>query len=86
MIVVVDDGESLPSLQQRYDTTHEEQPHTPAWSPESTARTLTNRACVEAVIDQTLQVLGHADLPHELKVLRQDFGKKKNGSFPTLYL
>jgi hypothetical protein len=57
----------LPSLKKRDDTAQEKEPHTPAGSPESTSRALSNRACVEAVVDQMLQVLGHANLPHELE-------------------
>mmetsp|Transcript_39887 Transcript_39887/g.113149 ORF Transcript_39887/g.113149 Transcript_39887/m.113149 type:complete len:527 (-) Transcript_39887:833-2413(-) len=54
-----------PALQQGDDATQEEDPHAPHWSPEATAGPLTNRAGVEAVVDQVLQVLAHANLPHE---------------------
>ena len=58
---------NVPSLQQRDDATHEEQPNAPARSPEAATRTFAHRAGVEAVVDEVLEVLGHAHLPHELR-------------------
>lgn len=37
-----------PPLQQWSDAPHEEQPHSPAWSPEATAWTLANRTLTKA--------------------------------------
>mmetsp|Transcript_26458 Transcript_26458/g.83860 ORF Transcript_26458/g.83860 Transcript_26458/m.83860 type:complete len:710 (-) Transcript_26458:29-2158(-) len=54
-----------PTLQQRHDPTEEEEPHTPAWRPEATPRPLAHWTGVEAVVDQVLQVLAHAHLPHQ---------------------
>mmetsp|Transcript_14739 Transcript_14739/g.38930 ORF Transcript_14739/g.38930 Transcript_14739/m.38930 type:complete len:664 (+) Transcript_14739:435-2426(+) len=54
-----------PTLQQRHNTAEEEEPHTPAWCPEATAGALADGARVESVVDQVLQVLAHADLPHQ---------------------
>mmetsp|Transcript_33281 Transcript_33281/g.109100 ORF Transcript_33281/g.109100 Transcript_33281/m.109100 type:complete len:1053 (+) Transcript_33281:4096-7254(+) len=54
-----------PTLQKRHDATEEEEPHAPAWCPEATARPLADWARVESVVDQVLQVLAHADLPHQ---------------------
>jgi len=34
---------SQPALQQGGDSSHEEQPHTPAWSPEAATRTFPHR-------------------------------------------
>jgi hypothetical protein len=56
----------LPSLEKRHNSTHEEQPYTPTWSPESTTRSLSNRTCDEPVVDQVFEVLRHAHLSHEL--------------------
>lgn len=55
-----------PSLEQRNDTTHEEQPDAPPGCPEADTRALSDRSSVEAVVDEMLQVLRHTDLPHEL--------------------
>jgi hypothetical protein len=44
-------GFNEPSLEKRNNSTHEEQPDTPAWSPEPTSGALANRACVEPVVD-----------------------------------
>lgn len=46
-----------PAFQQRNNATKEEQPDTPHWRPETYSRSLTHRACVEAVVYQMLQVL-----------------------------
>lgn len=55
-----------PSLQQWGDAAHEEQPHTPTRRPETAAGALAHRPGVESVVDQVLQVLAHANLPHQL--------------------
>mmetsp|Transcript_66756 Transcript_66756/g.127143 ORF Transcript_66756/g.127143 Transcript_66756/m.127143 type:complete len:244 (-) Transcript_66756:1454-2185(-) len=54
-----------PSLKQRHHTSQEEEPDTPAWGPEPTAWTLADRTGVEPVVDQMLQILAHAHLPHQ---------------------
>jgi hypothetical protein len=56
---------SEPPFQKRHDSAQEEQPHTPAWSPKAAARAFTHRASVEAVVNEMLQVLAHAHLPHK---------------------
>jgi len=55
-----------PSFEKRDNSTHEEQPDTPTGSPEPTTWAFTDRAGVETIIDQVLEVLRHAYLPHEL--------------------
>ena len=55
-----------PALQQRNDTAHEEQPDSPSRGPETTARSLTNGARVESVVNQMLQVLARTNLVHQL--------------------
>jgi hypothetical protein len=55
-----------PSFQKRDYTAHEEEPHAPAWCPETVTRTFTNGAGIEAVVNQMLQVLGHSHLSHQL--------------------
>ena len=45
---------------------HEEQPDAPTRSPEPTTRSLSDRARIEPMADQMLEVLRHAHLPHEL--------------------
>jgi hypothetical protein len=52
----------LTSLQKGHNYTHEEQPDTPTRSLEPTA----DRARIEPIVDQMLEVLRHAHLPHEL--------------------
>mmetsp|Transcript_889 Transcript_889/g.2132 ORF Transcript_889/g.2132 Transcript_889/m.2132 type:complete len:706 (-) Transcript_889:1206-3323(-) len=54
-----------PALEQWHDATQEEEPHAPARRPETTPRPLADGPGVEAVVDQVLQVLAHAHLPHE---------------------
>jgi hypothetical protein len=56
----------LPSLQKGHDSTHEEQPDAPTRGPEPTTRSLSDRARIEPIVDQMLEVLRHAHLPHEL--------------------
>ena len=55
-----------PPLQQWGHAPHKEEPHPPARGPETTAGTLTNRAGVEPIVDDVLEVLAHPDLLHEL--------------------
>jgi hypothetical protein len=55
-----------PTFKKGHDTTHEEQPDAPAGSPEADTRTLTNGTCIEAIVDEVLQVFRHSDLSHEL--------------------
>mmetsp|Transcript_7034 Transcript_7034/g.20668 ORF Transcript_7034/g.20668 Transcript_7034/m.20668 type:complete len:555 (-) Transcript_7034:1166-2830(-) len=54
-----------PALQERHDAAEEEEPHAPARRPEAAAGALAHGARVEAVVDQVLQVLAHANLAHE---------------------
>ena len=54
-----------PALEQRHHAAQEEEPHAPARRPEAAAGALAHRARVEAVVDQVLQVLAHADLAHQ---------------------
>ena len=62
-------GRNVPSLQQRDDATHEEQPNAPARSPEAATRTLPNWTRVEAIVDQVFQILAGPDLVHELVLI-----------------
>jgi hypothetical protein len=55
-----------PTFKKRYNTTHEEKPDAPAGSPEADTGTLANRASIEAIVDEVLQVLRHSNLPHKL--------------------
>lgn len=55
-----------PAFKKWHDTTHEEQPDAPTGSPEADTRTLTNGTCIEAIVDEVLQVFRHSDLSHEL--------------------
>ena len=76
-----------PSLQKWHNSAHEEEPDPPARSPESTTRALSDRACVEPVVDQMLQVLGHAHLPHELDECNiSEMREADTIEWPTLYL
>mmetsp|Transcript_21407 Transcript_21407/g.67173 ORF Transcript_21407/g.67173 Transcript_21407/m.67173 type:complete len:241 (+) Transcript_21407:4296-5018(+) len=54
-----------PALEERDDAAHEEEPDTPARSPKAAAGSFADRSSVEAIVDEVLQVLGHADLAHE---------------------
>ena len=56
---------SKPALQKGDDAAQEEKPNSPAWRPKANARTLTNRAGIESVVNQMLQVLAHSNLPHQ---------------------
>jgi hypothetical protein len=55
-----------PAFKKWHDTTHEEQPDAPTGSPEADTRTFTNGTCIEAIVDEVLQVFRHSDLSHEL--------------------
>ena len=57
---------SKPAFKKWHDTTHEEQPDAPTGSPEANPRTLANGTCIEAIVDEVLQVFRHSDLSHEL--------------------
>ena len=70
--------EDSPSLQQGDDAAHEEQPDTPARRPETTTRALPYRTSVEAVVDEMLEVLGHAYLPHQLILVPVHTGQGTN--------
>mmetsp|Transcript_27303 Transcript_27303/g.78698 ORF Transcript_27303/g.78698 Transcript_27303/m.78698 type:complete len:112 (-) Transcript_27303:1958-2293(-) len=54
-----------PTLQKGDDAAQEEQPDSPARRPKADTRTLTDRAGIESVVNQMLQVLAHSDLPHQ---------------------
>lgn len=56
-----------PALEQGHDAAHEEEPDAPAGSPEADTGTLADRTGVEPVVDQVLEVLRHAHLPHQLQ-------------------
>ena len=56
-----------PTLEKGHNTPHEEEPYSPSGGPEATSRALSNRTGVEAVINEVLEVLRHAYLPHELR-------------------
>ena len=54
-----------PAFKKWHNTTHEEQPDAPTGSPEADTRTLSNGTCIEAIVDEVLQVFRHSDLSHE---------------------
>lgn len=54
-----------PPLEQRHDAAEEEEPHAPGRRPDAAAGTLADGTSVEAVVDEVLEVLAHADLAHE---------------------
>ena len=54
-----------PALEERHHAAQEEEPHAPARRPEAAAGALAHGPRVEAVVDQVLQVLAHADLAHQ---------------------
>ena len=56
---------SEPTLEERHNTTQEEEPHAPARCPEATPRALAHGTGVETVVDEVLQVLAHPDLSHQ---------------------
>src|SRR5690606_12427152 len=43
-----------------------EKPNTPGRSPKAAARSFANWSCVEAVIDEMLQIFAHSNLSHQL--------------------
>ena len=45
---------------------HEEVPHSPSRSQESTTWALTYRSCIEPVVNDMFQILAHPDLLHQL--------------------
>lgn len=55
-----------PTFKEGDNTTHKEEPDSPTRCPEAASGAFANRACVEAIVDQVLQVLGHAYLSHQL--------------------
>ena len=55
-----------PALQERSDAAEEKEPHAPSGRPDAAARAFTDGSRVESVVDEVLEVLAHADLPHEL--------------------
>ena len=55
-----------PAFKKWHDAAHEEQPDAPTGSPEADTGTLANGTCIEAIIDEVLQVFRHSDLSHEL--------------------
>jgi hypothetical protein len=54
-----------PSLQERDDTAHEEEPDSPRWSPDTNTRAFADWTSVESVVDQVLEILAHSDLTHQ---------------------
>jgi hypothetical protein len=56
---------SEPSLKERNHASKEKEPHSPPRSPKADTRTLSNRSCVESVVNQVLKILSHSDLSHE---------------------
>lgn len=55
-----------PSFQQGYNTTHEKQPHSPTWSPETASWSFPDWPSVETIVDQMFQIFGHTNLSHKL--------------------
>ena len=55
-----------PSLEERDNSPHKEEPYSPSRCPETTTRPLSNRTAVKPVVDEMLQVLAGSDLVHEL--------------------
>ena len=54
-----------PALQERDDAAEEKDPDAPHGGPEAAAGALAHGPGVEAVVDEVLEVLAHADLAHE---------------------
>mmetsp|Transcript_13659 Transcript_13659/g.18096 ORF Transcript_13659/g.18096 Transcript_13659/m.18096 type:complete len:218 (-) Transcript_13659:2714-3367(-) len=54
-----------PALEERHDPAEEKEPDTPARCPEAAARAFAHRTRIEAVVDEMLEILAHADLTHE---------------------
>lgn len=54
-----------PSLEQRNNSSNEEEPDTPSWCPKSNTRSLSNLASIEPVVDQVFEVFSHPNLPHK---------------------
>ena len=54
-----------PALQERDDAAEEEDPDAPHGGPEAAPGALAHGSGVEAVVDEVLEVLAHADLAHE---------------------
>jgi hypothetical protein len=54
-----------PTFKKGHNASQEEEPHTPAWSPEATTGTFAYRSGVEAIIDEVLEVLAHTNLAHQ---------------------
>jgi hypothetical protein len=55
-----------PAFKKWHNTTHKEQSDMPIRSPEANTRTFTNGICIEAIVDDMLQVFHHLNLPYEL--------------------
>eukprot|EP01137_Pigoraptor_chileana_P034039 Opistho-2@25961 len=55
-----------PALEQGDNATEEEHPHPPARRPKTASGALPDRASVEAIVNDVLEILAHANLPHEL--------------------
>eukprot|EP00398_MALV-I-01_sp_L67-1_P000203 gene202-gene343 len=68
----------LPTFKKRNDTTKEEQPDTPSWSPETTTGTLTDRTGVETVVDDMLKILAHTHLTHQTILVTVHTGELTN--------
>lgn len=75
-----------PTLEERDDATHEEQPYTPAGCPETDTRALANRTRVEAVVDEVLEILRHPNLPHQLRAGVSIISQHNTMHSLTLYL
>ena len=57
---------SEPALKERDHAPQEEEPHPPSWGPNSDPWSLSHGTSVETIGDHMLEILAHADLPHQL--------------------
>mmetsp|Transcript_3343 Transcript_3343/g.8103 ORF Transcript_3343/g.8103 Transcript_3343/m.8103 type:complete len:350 (-) Transcript_3343:723-1772(-) len=56
---------SQPTFQQRHHSAQEEQPHPPSRGPKTAPGSFSDGTCVEAIVNQMLQILAHPNLTHQ---------------------
>ena len=57
---------SKPALEKRRHASHEENPRSPSRSPNTAARAFADRASVESIVNNVLEILAHSNLLHQL--------------------
>ena len=55
-----------PAFEEGRNSAEEKEPDSPSGRPNAASGALTDRSSVESVINQVLQILAHANLPHQL--------------------